>query len=169
LTVPPAPHRSFATLVFIAPKPSPMRALLISVLLCLLASTGATAQPSRWQAFPSLNNVQAVAASDETLWAGTDGGVFSYAPASGEITRCTGAEGLSGVNARAVTYEAARRVVWCGCADGVLDRLHVETGAVAPLVDSARADRLHARGINRIEVAGDSLRIATDFGLVTFD
>lgn len=146
-----------------------MRALLISALLCLLASTGATAQPSRWQAFPSLNNVQAVAASDEALWAGTDGGVFSYAPASGELTRYTRVEGLSGVNARAVTYDAARRVVWIGYADGVLDRLHVETGAVASFVDIARADRFNARGINRIEVAGDSLRIATDFGLVTFD
>lgn len=146
-----------------------MRALLLSALLCLLASTAATAQPNRWQAFPALNNVQAVTTSGDALWAGTDGGLFSYAPASGEITRYTRIEGLSGVNVRAVAYDAARRAVWIGYADGVLDRLHVETGAVASFVDIARADRFNARGINRIEVAGDSLRIATDFGLVTFD
>lgn len=145
-----------------------MRALLLSVFLCLLAST-ATAQPNRWQAFPALNNVQAIAASEDALWVGTDGGVYRYAPDSGEIERYTSIEGLAGADVRAIAYDAARRAVWIGYADGVLDRLDAESGEVASFRDIARADRFNARGVNRIEVAGGVLRVSTDFGLVLFD
>ena len=145
-----------------------MRSLFVFA-LCLILAPASLAQSDRWQAFPSLRSAQVLAASDEALWVGTDGGVYSYAPGSGEIERFTLIEGLSGVDARALTYDPARDAVWIGYPDGVLDRIDVETGSITSFLEIARADRFSTRSINRIEVAGDTLRIATGFGLVIFD
>lgn len=142
---------------------------LIAVLSFFALATLAVAQPTPWQAFPALRNAQALSASDDAIWVGTDGGVYRYAPASGEIERYTPVEGLSAVDVRAIAYDARRRAVWIGYPDGVMDRLDAETGGVRTFVDIARADQFDSRTINRIEVAGDSLLISTGFGLVVFD
>ncbi len=140
-------------------------------LLILLLSLGpaASAQNGRWQASPSLAAVPALSASGDALWAGTEGGVFRYAPVTGEVERFTPVQGLSGVNVEAIAYDAAREAVWIGYEDGRLDRLDIASGAVRPFVEIAQAERFNARGINRIEVEADSLLISTDFGVVVFD
>ena len=145
-----------------------MRSLLVT-LSFLIASSAAFSQSGLWQAHPSLRNAQSLSASDEAIWVGTDGGVYRYALASGEIERYTPVEGLSEVNAQAIAYDARRRAVWIGYPSGVMDRLDVETGEIDTFVDIARADQFNSRSINRIKVAGDSLLIATGFGLVVFD
>ncbi|MEM1041243.1 MAG: two-component regulator propeller domain-containing protein [Bacteroidota bacterium] len=146
-----------------------MRLLPLLLAVLLLTVSPASAQDDRWQAFPSLRNAQAVTASDEALWVGTDGGVYRYAPDTGEIERFTPVDGLSGVDVEAITYDAARDVVWVGYPDGALDRVDATSGEVQPFFEIAQADRFNARGINRIDVAADSLLISTEFGVVVFD
>lgn len=148
-----------------------MRPTLLFLLAALFVAVvpDATAQTDRWQAYPSLRNVQAVSVSGDALWAGTEGGVFRYAPASGEIERYTPVQGLSRVDVQALAYDEVRDAVWIGYIDGVIDRLDVATGEVRPFFDIAQADRFNTRSINRIEVVADSLLIATGFGVVVFD
>ncbi|MEP0546431.1 MAG: two-component regulator propeller domain-containing protein [Rhodothermales bacterium] len=146
-----------------------MRSLLVLLFAVLLLAPAAAAQNERWQAQPSLRNVQALGASETAVWVGTEGGVYSYTLASGEIERFTPVQGLSRVDVQAITYDGARDAVWIGYADGVLDRLDVPTGAVESFFDIAQATRFSSRGINRIEVEADSLLIATEFGVVVFD
>jgi ligand-binding sensor domain-containing protein len=146
----------------------PLSALAAVTLFLGLAAPSA-AQNGRWQAYPSYANVQALTASGDAMWAGTEGGLFRYAPATGEIERFTPVEGLSRVDVQAVAYDEERDAVWIGYTDGVLDRLDASTGAVESFFDIAQADRFNARGINRIEVVADSLLIATEFGVVVFD
>ncbi len=146
-----------------------MRSLLALLAVLVALAPGATAQNERWRAQPSFRNVQALGASETAVWAGTEGGVYSYTPATGEIERFTPVQGLSRVDVKAIAYDGARDVVWIGYADGVLDRLDVGTGAVRPFFDIAQATRFSARGINRIDVAADSLLISTEFGVVVFD
>ena len=128
-----------------------------------------SAQNDRWQAHPSFRSVQALSASGDALWVGTEGGVYRYAPATGEVERFTPVQGLSRVDVQAIAYDQARDAVWIGYADGVLDRLDAASGEVRPFFDIAQADRFTARGINRIEVVADSLFISTEFGVVVFD
>jgi ligand-binding sensor domain-containing protein len=143
------------------------RALALVFLLGI--APGARAQFQGWQAYPSLREVRAVDASADALWTATAGGVFAYRPASGEVTRYTPIEGLQGVEAAALAYDARRDAVWIGYADGGLDRLDVASGAVTAFLDVARADQYPDRSIRRLRVHGDSLFIATGFGLVVFD
>lgn len=142
---------------------------LLLAALAVVAALPAVAQNDRWQAFPSLRNVQALAASGDALWVGTDGGVYRYAPATGEVERFTPVEGLSGVDVEALAYDATRDVVWVGYPDGALDRLDATSGTVRSFFEIAQADRFNARGINRIDVEADSLLISTEFGVVVFD
>lgn len=145
------------------------RRIVPVLLLTLLSAAGARAQLRDWQAYPSLRQVYALDASSEAIWAVTTGGLFSYAPASGEVKRYTPVEGLHGVDVVAVVSDDARGVVWVGYRDGVFDRLDPASGDVTSFFDIARADQYSDRGIRRIRVHGDSLFVATAFGLVVFD
>jgi hypothetical protein len=146
-----------------------LRRIAPVLLLALLSAATARAQLRDWQAYPSLRQVQALAASGEAVWAVTDGGLFSYAPASGEVTRYTPVEGLHSVEVTRVAADDARGAVWVGYMDGVLDRLDPATGAVTSFFDIARAEQYSDRSVRRIRVRGDSLLVATAFGLVVFD
>lgn len=148
-----------------------LRAALCAALALLAGVLPARAQTQdeRWQAHTSLREVVDVAAAGADLWAATSGGVFRFTPASGEVRSYTASDGLHDVQTRAVAYDARRDQVWIGYPDGVLDRLSPETGAVRSFLDIARAERFTARGIHRLVAAGDSLLVATAFGLVVFD
>lgn len=146
--------------------------LLVGAIPAAVAQTGEAGTPvapGTWQAFPAMRQVQAIASSDGTLWAGTDGGVFRYDPASGEIRRYTTVDGLSSPAVRSLAIDERHAAVWIGHASGTLDRLDPRTGAIRTFFEIARADRYAQRGINRIRPTGDSLLVATDFGVVVFD
>ena len=148
--------------------------LLVASLLAPLAlaqddAPAGPVPPGTWQSYPAMRQVQAVASGGGELWTGTDGGVFRYDPASGEIRRFTTVDGLSGVDVRTLTFDAERGAVWVGYPNGVLDRIDAASGDIRSFFDIARADRYAQRGINRIRASGDSLLVATDFGVVIFD
>lgn len=138
-------------------------------LTALLAVSSAFAQPSPWMSQASMRDVVQLSAAPDAVWAATEGGVFRYDPGSGAFERYMLTDGLSDTRAAAVAYDAQREVVWIGYASGVLDRLDPATGAVQSFRDIARADRFSERRVTRIRVAGDSLFVATAFGVVVFD
>lgn len=122
-----------------------------------------------WEVYPAFNEAAAVASGLGRVWAGTRGGIFSYDPATGEIDRSTTIDGLRGGDLRALVVDDARGVVWAGYADGALDRLTVADGTVRAFLDIERNTQYASRGVRRLQVRGDSLYVATDFGVVVFD
>ncbi len=133
-----------------------------------LADTS-TAQPGTWRAYPSLQSIRALDSTADAVWAATSGGVFSYQPESGEITKFTPVEGLFGVDIKALVYDERRNAVWIGYGEGVIDRIDVETGSVESFFDIVRADQFIDRTINRLRIFGDSMYVSTAFGVVVFD
>ena len=149
-------------------------------LAALLGALAVSAVPARaqpadstlagdWRAYPAYNQVTAVTAGFGRVWAGTPGGLFAYDPASGEIERTTTIDGLRGGTLRALTVDERRGVVWAGYADGAIDRLTVADGTVRTFLDIQRNTQFSSRGVRRLLVRGDSLYVATDFGVVVFD
>ncbi len=136
--------------------------------LTLLSASGVWAQ-NEWTAHTPFRSVTALSASDIAVWVSTTGGVFSYTPATGEINRFTTTNGLSGIDAQAIAYDPVRNCVWIGYVNGAIDQLKVETGAVETFLDIERADQFSSRSIHNMSVLGDTLYVATDFGLVLFD
>lgn len=140
---------------------------LVLVLVGIAQPVGA--QHGQWQAYPSLRVVNAIASGGESIWVASEGGVFQYRPGSGEVTRYTTVEGLFSVGAEAIAVDTLREAIWVGYGEGVIDRIDVATGSVTSLFDIARATQFPDRRINRIRVVGDSLFVATAFGVVVFD
>jgi ligand-binding sensor domain-containing protein len=147
-----------------------IRYLLAAVLLVLSAQAGAaqTAFPD-WRAYPTLSNVEALDSRDGEIWGASGGGVFRYAPATGEVEAFTIVQGLFGREAQALATPAGSESVWIGYSNGTLDRLNAASGEVRRFRDIARADRFSQRGITRITAANERLYLATDFGVVVFD
>ncbi|MGI9176055.1 MAG: two-component regulator propeller domain-containing protein [Rhodothermales bacterium] len=145
------------------------RLLLCILFSLLLSASDASAQLGQWRAHTSMRQATAVAVSEQKVWVATQGGVFSYTPETGEFERYTVVEGLHGVNAQAIAYDARRDCVWIGYDDGALDKLDVQTGTVRTFLAIERAERFTTRQVNRLVVHGDSLLVATAFGLVVFD
>lgn len=150
------------------PRVAGMVAVVLLGLLCIDAGVAQEVQ-DRWRVHTSMREVVDVSAAGDEIWAATSGGAFRYAPASGEIQAFTASNGLHGVAISALAYDPVRQVVWIGYRDGVLDRLDPETGAVRSYRDIARAERFTTREIRRFFLHGDSLLIATSFGVVVFD
>lgn len=142
------------------------RMLLVLLVLVVPESYG---QAGEWSSHTSFNNVASVAVAEDRLWAATSGGLFSVERETGEISRYTIVDGLHAVGSQAIAFDDSRQLVWLGYVDGVLDRLDPESGEITSFRDIARADQFASRGINRLVVQGDSLLIATDFGVVVFD
>jgi ligand-binding sensor domain-containing protein len=106
---------------------------------------------------------------NDGVWVATAGGVYRSDFGTGTVQTYTAIDGLSGVSAAAVAFDRNSGAAWIGYGDGILDRLNPETGAVSSFRDIARADQFASKRINRIVTRGDTLLIATDFGLVVFD
>ena len=145
-------------------------AVLLRLVVLLVAFGGvAAAQTAGWRAYPAYNEVTAVAAAPDGLWAANSAGLFFYGVPDGEIVTYTPVDGLSGGAVGAMAYDEARGALWIGYESGLLEQLDPETETVTPFYAIRRADQYPSRGIRRVEVAGDVLYLSTDFGVVVFD
>lgn len=159
-----------------SPEPVMMRLIIFVrrvlpalILFALLCAPAAHSQDGRWQAHPSYRQAGDIAVSGEALWVTTSGGIYRYEPSSGETVGYSVSEGLHGTDVRAAAFDSANEALWIGYSDGVIDRVDSERGIVRSFYDIQRNDRYPTRGINRLVAQGDSLYIATDFGIVVFD
>ncbi len=145
-----------------------MRGLWLLVLMGLTG--GLQAQPvGRWQAHTSMRQVTDLALTPSGVWVATGGGVFRYSPEDGSLQRFTAVEGLHQVGVRALAWDARRQVLWIGYGDGVIDRLDPASGTIRAFFEMARSDRFPDRQIFRLHMQGDTLLVATAFGVVVFD
>lgn len=138
--------------------------------MCGLFSFSARGQVATdWQAYPAFNEGVSVATGPDRIWAATRAGVFSYAPSTGEYERFTGVNGLHGSTLTSIGVHPDDASVWIGFTDGVFQRLDSESGAFSTFFDIERVTQFSSTSINRIRFRGDSVLVATDFGLVVFD
>ena len=146
-----------------------VRWLLLMWVLLLAPNSLVLAQTGAWTAHTSARAITDVTVSGNIIWAASLGGVFSYDPATGIMKRYTAADGLYTVETQAIAYDPHEQVVWIGYNDGVLDRLSLISGEVRTFFDIQRSERFPDRNINRLRLQGDSLIVATGFGVVIFD
>ena len=142
------------------------------LLLLVLATTSLAVRAqdiATWQSYTSMDAAVDLAVSGTDVWVATEGGVFNYDTETGSIRTFTVVDGLSGVSTTSIAVDSKRSAVWVGYSDGTLDRILSETGVIQRFRDIERADQFSDRGINRIVIQGDSVLVATEFGVVVFD
>ncbi|GJQ64684.1 MAG: hypothetical protein SCALA702_37370 [Melioribacteraceae bacterium] len=116
-----------------------------------------------WKNYNNMNDIIQIDVSDDVLWAATSGGVFSYDYTTSEYTTYTKSEGLSSQNVTAIRIHPDGDV-WVGTLEGYIDVINPNENSISYITDIAKADQSSKR-INDFLVKGDSIYIATDFGI----
>ncbi len=151
-----------------------MRRPLITciVLLSVLSATPAMAQELRlsdWQTISSLYTVRSMDVdANGACWAATTGGVVRYLPASRMITEYRNVGALQSLDCSAIYCDRQAGTVYVGQRDGALDILR-SNGTWTSIRDIRRATQYTRRSILGFSRRGDTLLIATEFGIVLWD
>ena len=127
------------------------------------------AQQADWQAYPSVRETLDLVTTPTQVWVATRGGLYRYGVDNQEVKRYSTIDGLHHLVVTAVTYDAKRNALWLGFEDGVLNKLDLTSQTFSAYRDVARAEQYASRAINRLVIEGDSLLVATAFGLIVFD
>ncbi len=139
--------------------------VLVAVPLALMGQQSSV-DLGRWHNFTDMKVVRAIAAATDSLWVATSGGLFLYNPSSDHFTEYTNSEGLSSNDLTTVAIDGAGRV-WVGSSEGYINALTPATGAWLEVGSIEESDRIQ-KAIRVFFVRGDSLFVASDFGISVF-
>ncbi|MBU3698392.1 MAG: hypothetical protein FGM33_00050 [Candidatus Kapabacteria bacterium] len=149
-----------------------MLTVLIAALVLLTPTGQLTAQEIRlsdWTTLSSLYTVNSIDVdASGRCWAATTGGVVSYDAASGSIKEFRNVNALQTLDCSAIFCDLSRSEVYVGQQDGALDIYRAE-GTWTNIRDIRRATKYPRRAIIDFVKRGDSLLIATEFGIVIWD
>lgn len=148
------------------------RPLIIITLFAVLLSLPCLAQEirlSNWQTISSLYTVKSMDVDAEgACWAATTGGVVRYVPTTGAITEYRNVAALQSLDCSAMYCDRVAGDVYVGQQSGALDILR-PNGTWTNIRDIRRATQYPRRSILGFARRGDTLLIATEFGIVLWD
>lgn len=102
------------------------------------------------------------------FWVLTSGGIAVY-DGKDLLKTMTTLDGLSRLDGTAIAHNPAANQVFISYIDGIIDAIDTESGAVRVLNDIERAASYNSKAIHDLYVTGDTLLVATDFGIVHYD
>ncbi|MFO7526812.1 MAG: two-component regulator propeller domain-containing protein [Ignavibacteriaceae bacterium] len=132
-------------------------------LICLFTAFSFPQQFTNWSNYSDMKQVQSVFASQNTFYAASSGGGFSYNFSESIYQKFNKADGLTGIELTSVTEDRYGKI-WFGSSTGVIDIVNPDNGAVKSLLDIANSDRVN-KNINFLFSEGDTVYAATDFGI----
>ncbi len=129
----------------------------------------ANAEPlggDQWKNLTDMKSVSSIALRNGTIAATTGGGLFFYDVARATFSRVTNSEGLSSNDLKAVLIDESSRV-WAGASDGSVNVLDPSIGQWHSTLAIQQSNHLQ-KGIQRFYSQGDSLFVASQFGVSVF-
>ena len=149
-----------------------MLAVMMSALSLLIAPRLTRAQEIRLSDWTTLSSLYTVNSIDVDArgrcWAATTGGVVRYDAESGDISEFRNVNALQTLDCSAIYCDTTRSEVYVGQRDGALD-IYRADGTWTNIRDIRRATKYPRRAIIDFVKRGDSLLIATEFGIVIWD
>lgn len=120
-----------------------------------------------WKNYTNMQDVNAVAAAGNSLWAATSGGGFLYDNSSGTYKTLHKADGLNGQDLTAVTIDKYGKI-WFGSAEGIIDVYNPADNSVKSILDIYNSDK-DSKQINQLVTSGDTIIVSTAFGISLID
>jgi len=147
-----------------------LSALPCFIMLFLLFAPALFAQRvGTWKNYTSFRNASSVAVeAQRAVWVGTDGGLYRFNRENGEIRTFTNIEGLFETRISALTYDSGRDGLWIGYESGAVSFFALSDERFSTFLELTRVTQFANRTIRKFFVRGDSLYVATDFGLSLF-
>jgi ligand-binding sensor domain-containing protein len=145
---------------------------IISLFVLLLAAEG-LAQGSqgfeRWKTYTSIADARKVVFQNEnTVWVGTSGGLYRYALDTQTLKVFTNTEGLPEVRVSALDISDDKQTVWIGFENGVFTKLDLASETTTSYFDIFNATQAASRIIRDFFISGDTIYVASDFGVSLF-
>jgi ligand-binding sensor domain-containing protein len=140
--------------------------VIVSVIFSASFSPAQQIQVGQWKSYTDMRSVRSIALSSSGIVAATGGGMFRYSGRSASYARWTNAEQLSTNDLTALTIDRNNRI-WVGSSNGAVDVLDASTGIWTSIKDIANSNRPQ-KAIRRFLAKGDSVFIASDFGVSVF-
>ncbi len=147
-----------------------MQFLLASALLICASATlfAQSVQVTGWRTLSSLTAVQAADRDrDGAIWAATSGGVIRIDQETRAITEYRNVNALQTLDCTALTCDRVNGSVIVGQRDGAID-IWSPTGTWTALSEIRRATQYPRRAITDIKLKGDTMMLATEFGIVLY-
>ncbi len=120
-------------------------------------------QVGDWKNYTSMKTINAVSSYNNIIWAATNGGIFGFNTIDSSYITLTKSEGLSSQTITSIAIDIDGNV-WAGSDDGIINVYLPASGTVKKLLDIYNSDKTKKQ-INDIVIQGDTVFVATDFGL----
>ncbi|NWF49850.1 MAG: hypothetical protein HXY49_04840 [Ignavibacteriaceae bacterium] len=130
-------------------------------------------QVTNWEIFSDMKNIKALQSVGGGVWAASTGGAFFFDP-SVQVQNLNDNfkifTKINGLNTTSLTSIAADEngKVWLGSISGIIDVYDGNTNSFSSILDILNSDKSSKR-INQIVTSGDTVIVATDFGVSLID
>lgn len=141
---------------------------IISLSVALIISvTSFPQQQSNWQNYADMKSAKDIAATSVGVWSAAQGGAYFYNTTDNSFTTYSKSSGLNGTELTAIGIDTYNKV-WFGSASGLIDVFDPQTNSFRSILDISNSDKT-SKKINDITIAGDTVYVATDFGISLID
>jgi len=141
---------------------------IISLIVALLITINSfPQQQSNWQNYTDMKSAKDIAATSTGIWTATQGGAYFYNTLENNFETYSKSSGMNGTELTAVGIDTYNKV-WFGSANGLIDVYDPETNSFRSILDIFNSDKT-SKKINDITISGDTVYVATDFGISLID
>lgn len=140
-----------------------MRYIVSLLVITVFSSNILSQQTSNWKNYSDMKNASGLVSTAEGLWAATKGGAYFYKFSDKSYQTFNKTEGFSGTTFNCVGIDKQNKA-WFGSSTGMIDVYDPSTASTRSIPDIFNTDKTN-KSINNITIAGDTVFIATDFGI----
>jgi hypothetical protein len=124
-------------------------------------------QQSNWQNYVDLKSAKDIAVTSNGIWSAAQGGAYFFNNLDSTFKTYSKAAGLNGTELTAIGIDSYGRV-WFGSANGLIDVYDPQSNSFRSILDIFNSDKT-TKQINGISISGDTVFVATDFGISLID
>jgi len=144
-----------------------MRNIISLSVALLLTINSFSQQQSNWQNYADMKSAKDIATTSTGVWSAAQGGAYFYNTSDNTFKTYTKSSGLNGTELTAVGIDTYNKV-WFGSANGLIDVYEPQTNSFRSILDIFNSDKT-SKKINDITISGDTVYVATDFGISLID
>jgi ligand-binding sensor domain-containing protein len=142
-----------------------LRILCATLALSVVGST-ASGGVGQWKNYTDMKGVTSIACTENDVWAATHGGLFRLQLSDSSFTTLTNSEGLTDNDLTAILVDDLGKV-WVGTSSGAIDVFDPVSETWQHILDIVVSGKAR-KGITGFFQSGDSIFIASDFGVSLF-
>ena len=141
---------------------------IISLIAALIISiTSFPQQQSNWQNYADMKSAKDISTTSTGVWTAAQGGAYFYNTSDSSFKTYSKSAGLNGTELTAIGIDTYSKV-WFGSASGLIDVYDPQTNSFRTILDIFNSDKI-SKKINDITISGDTIYVATDFGISLID